>query len=115
MNDSLDFEGFFPSVLVFGEFPSTQTLENRKGSWPTVIERASLAKSIKMEMDSKIAHISKQRALCHSVSVPVDTPHNTGDQVLLYREKQVNNRIGEWVEPFIVKGCGLQWKANLYG
>jgi len=42
------------------------------------------------------------RALKHTVPPSTDHPLKAGDQVLVWKEKVVNNRIGEWLGPFTV-------------
>lgn len=110
MNDTLGPEGFVPSALVFGEYPSTQTFEEPKDEKPTLVDRAKLARLIRGEMEKKMATLRVQRALRHKVPPAADVVHEIGDQVLVYREKQVNNRIGEWLGPFQVKGVDQERK-----
>ena len=44
------------------------------------------------------------RALKHSTPDAADVMYTPGDMVLVWREKIVNNRIGEWMGPYKVEG-----------
>eukprot|EP00171_Calliarthron_tuberculosum_P022143 IDg22143t1 len=48
------------------------------------------------------------RAMRHAIPAAADNSYEPGDQVLIWREKQVNNRIGEWLGPHTV----LQFNPN---
>lgn len=49
-------------------------------------------------------------ALCHALTAPGVWRYQTRDNVLLWSEKQVNNRIGECTDPFKVEGKDYQIK-----
>lgn len=104
MNDTLGPEGFVPSALVFGVYPSTQVFEDPKDPKPTLQERAKLAATIRAEMDQHMAKLRVMRALRHQVPPSSNSVFEVGESVLVFREKQVNNRIGEWLGPYVVKG-----------
>lgn len=55
-------------------------------------------------MEKQMAKIRIHRACRHNVPTAADVTHQVGDEVLVFREKIVNNHIGEWLGPFIVKG-----------
>lgn len=61
-------------------------------------------------MDKQMTTLRFNRALRHNVPPAADTVHQVEDQVLLFREKQVNTRIGEWLCPFILKGVDMDRK-----
>ncbi len=42
------------------------------------------------------------RALNHQTPTASDTVYVPGDQVLVWRENVVNNRIGKWLGPYVV-------------
>lgn len=111
MNDTLGPEGLVPSALVFGVYPSTHVFEEPRDPKPTLQERAKLANTIRAEMDSQMALLRVNRALRHDVPPASDSVYEIGDQVLVFREKQVNNRIGEWLGPFTV--CGVNMDSKL--
>lgn len=77
-------EGFVPSALVFGTFPSTQVFEEPRDPRPTQPERAKLANSIRLEMDKQMAVLRVNRALRHNVPPAVDAIHAVGDEVLVF-------------------------------
>lgn len=94
MNDTLGPEGFVPSALFF--YPSTHVFEEPRSTKPTLHQRAQLAKVIRSEMEQLMAALCVQRALRHNVPPAADNSFEVGDQVFVFREKQVNNRTGEW-------------------
>lgn len=51
-----------------------------------------------------------KRALHHAVQPASDRAYQPGDRVLVWREKQVNNRIGEWLGPLTVVSYQLEKK-----
>ncbi len=53
------------------------------------------------------------RALKHAVPSARDRLYQPGDQVLVWRERQVNNRIGEWVWTFRSRVCGRIEEASV--
>ena len=102
MNDTLGPEGIVPSVLVFGEYPQAYSKSETRPNRPTSIERSKIAHTARMEMSKHMAKVRLARALKHAVPTVVDDPLTHGDQVLVWREKIVNNRIGEWIGPMTV-------------
>lgn len=55
-----------------------------------------------MEMGKFTAKVLINHALRHAVASAADQRYNHGDKVLVWREKLISNRIGEWVGPFDV-------------
>ena len=102
MNITLGPEGVVPSVLVFGEFPSLRMLHEPPTPEATVFDRARVANAARKEMEHHMARLRVQRALHHRVPRSADTSFQPGDKVLFWREKIINNRIGEWVGPYSV-------------
>ena len=68
----------------------------------TLQDRASVAQSARKEMDKIMAEMRVRRALHHRVPSATDRFYQPGDKVLVWREKLVNHRIGEWLGPFTV-------------
>ena len=56
------------------------------------------------EMQRIMARMRVARGLRHSVPLAANCAYDPGDQVLVWREKVVNHRIGEWIVPFLVLG-----------
>lgn len=102
MNNTLGLEGVVPSMLVFGEFPSLRTLHEAPTPRATLVARAQIANSARKEMEHHMARLRLHRALRHRVPKSADARLQPGDKVLVWREKLVNNRIGEWVGPYSV-------------
>lgn len=50
------------------------------------------------------------RALRHKVPPAADVCYEVGYQVWVFREKQVNNKNGEWLGPYIVKEMDIDQK-----
>ena len=99
MNDTLGPEGLVPSALVFREFPPVFTKSEAPAARLILGERASVAQSARKEM-GKLMGV--RRALHHRTLSAADRFYQPGDQVLVWREKIVNHRIGEWLGPFTV-------------
>ena len=53
-------------------------------------------------MASQMAKARVSRALKNTTPTAADDVFTPGDQVLVWRENVVNNRIGEWLGPFVV-------------
>ena len=102
INDTLGPEGFVPSSLVFGEFPTIHTDSERRASRPTTAERASVVESARTEMEKIMAELRIRRSLHHSVPPASDNTYAKGDQFLVWREKVVAGLIGEWDGPYPV-------------
>lgn len=102
MNDTLGPEGFVPSALVFGEYPHVFTKSEVPHPRATAADRAEMVNAAREEVGKIMAKLRVNRALRHSVPIAADKPYEPGDSVLVWREKQVNHRIGEWLGPFIV-------------
>jgi len=102
MNDTLGPEGIVPSLLVFGEYPPAfTTSENPRSRAPAHL-RAKMANEARVEMAKHMGKARVARALKHAVPPSADNPLKAGDQVLVWKEKVVNNRIGEWLGPYTV-------------
>ena len=102
MNDPLGPEGIVPSVLVFGEYPKVNTKSETPSKRPTLQERATIAKIARDEMERPMEQLRVARALKHATPSGVNNLYNPGDKGLIWRERIVNNRIGEWIGPFNV-------------
>ena len=102
MNDTLGPEGLVPSALVFGEFPPVFTRSEVPHPRATLESRAVVASAARKEMEQQMAKLRVRRALHHATPGAAMQVYQTGDQVLVWREKQVEHRIGEWIGPFPV-------------
>lgn len=110
MNNALVSEGLVSSALVFGTYPATDIFVEPREPKPTTQQRSQLASSIHLEIDKQMASIRVNRALCHKIPPESDVTYKVGDQVLVCREKQVNNSIGEWLGPDPVRGVNMDCK-----
>lgn len=102
MNDTLGPEGLVPYPLVFGEFPKVHTKSETPNERAVLASRAKLAHVARTKMEKHMAELRVKRALKHSTPSTSDCAYEPGGQVLVWREKQVDNRIGEWLGPFTV-------------
>ena len=102
VNDTLRPNGVVPSTLVFGEHPPVFTRSENQKRRPTLDERAKIAFEARNEMEQHMAKLRIDRALPHAVPPAANVTYERNDEVLVWREKQVNNRIGEWVGPYSV-------------
>ncbi len=103
MKDTVGPEGLVPSALVFGKYPSTRKSDDPLQEWPTLASCAKLALIARQEMAQIMAKMRVSRGLRHAVPPSADISFSPGYHVLVWRENQVNNRIGEWVGPFTVQ------------
>ena len=95
MNDTLGPEGVVPSALVFGEFLSLRSVSGPLIPHPTLAERAEVALQARRFMSEHIARAKAKRALYHKPLPFTDQAYEPNDEVLVWREKQVEHRIGE--------------------
>ena len=102
INDKLGPEGLVPSALVFGEFLPVFTKSEAPAARLTLKESASVAQSARKEMGKIMAEMRVRRALHHRTPSAADRFYQPGDQVIVWRDKIVNHRIGEWLGPFTV-------------
>ena len=102
MNETPGPNGVVPSTLVFGEHPPVFTRSENPKRRPTLDERAKIAFKARNEMEQHMGKLRIDRALRHAVPPAADVTYERNDKVLVWREKQVNNRIGEWVGPYPV-------------
>lgn len=65
-------------------------------------------------MKSQIAGLELRRALRHAVPPSCDRSYQPGDKALVWREKQIKNRIDEWLGPFEVEGVDYQRKLVFF-
>ena len=104
MNDTLGPEGIVPCALVIGEFPRAYTKIEQLPERPSLAERAQIANTARKEMLKIMSELRVKRALKHKVSESANAIFQPGDDdVLVRREKNVNNRVGEWIGPFSVE------------
>ena len=105
MNDTLGPEGTVPSALVFGEFPRLRSFEGPIVPRPALAERAEAAQEARPYMAKHLAQVRVKQA--------TDRTYQPGDKVLVWREKLVENQIGEWIGPYTVTNYDAQAKIVL--
>ena len=84
-------------------FPSLRTFIGPIIPRPTLAERAHTAQAARRLMAKHLAQTRIHRALKHNTPSANVHVYQPGDEVLVWREKLVENRIGEWTGPYIVK------------
>lgn len=109
-NDTLGPEGLVPSSLVFGELPRIYTPSETPERRDTLGQRAALVHAARTEMQKLMAQMRIARGLRHTVPPAANNNYDPGDQVLVWREKIVNSRIGEWLGPYTVLGMNAEKK-----
>lgn len=110
LNDTLGPEGLAPSALVFGEFPYAYTKTEKPESRPNLATRSEIATTARKEMNAHMAKLRIQRALKRRTGTLKDACFQPGYKVLAWREKMVNNRIGEWMGPSIADAVEVEKK-----
>ena len=105
-NDTLGPECIVPSALVFvfGEYPSLRVFGESAEPKSTFEAPCTLAKEARQEVERHIAKLRVNRALKSKVPQATDTFFEVGQRVLVWRQKVISNRIGEWMGPFVVFG-----------
>ena len=93
--------------MVFGEYPALILSGVERSTKGTIENRSKIAETAGKEMERHMATLKLKRALKHNVPPAADVPFDVGEKVLVWREKIVNNRIGEWVEPFTVESFDI--------
>ena len=102
MNDTLGPEGTVPSAPAFGEFPSLRSFTSSLVPRPTLAERAQAALKARRYMSQHLVETKVWRALKHNIPPATDRSYHPEDKVLVWREKVIENRIGEWTGPYTV-------------
>ena len=102
MNDTLGPEAIIPSALVFRDIPSLRSITGPVIPRPTLAERAEIALEARRHFAKHVALSKVKRALHNKAPMATNRVHQTGDKVLLWREVQVENRIGDWLGPYTV-------------
>ncbi len=101
MNETLGPEGIVSSSLVFGEFPSLRKFTGPVIPRPSLAERAMVAQETRRLTSKHLSQARVRRALVHQTPQATNVTYQPGNKVLVRREKLVENRIGEWVCPYI--------------
>ena len=102
INDTLGPEGIVPSSLVFGEFPILRSLYGPIFTRPTLAECARTALDARRLMSRHLAQAKVTRAQRHNTPPATNATYQTGDLVLVWREKVVESRVGQWLGPYTV-------------
>lgn len=87
-------------------FTRSETPTNRQ----TIDERAKISFEARQEMKKYLAKIRTDRALRHAIPAAAYVTYEQGEEILVWREQQVNNRIGESVGPHVVDAWDPQKK-----
>lgn len=79
-----------------------RSFDKPKMSDPTLAERAIIAQQARKIMAQHMANSRVTRDIKHNTPEATSTIYNPGDRVLILCEKKVENRIGEWLGPYVV-------------
>ena len=102
MNHIIGTECIVPSALVFGEFPNMRAFRGPIVPRPSLAERAKIAQEARSLMSKHMAAVQIRRATQHQTPTATDTIFYPGQQVLVWKEKVFENRIGEWLVLYTV-------------
>ena len=111
MNDTVDPEETVLSTLAFSEFPSFRSVSEPVIPRPTLVERPEAAFRSRRYMSQHLARAKVKRPLLHKPPPATDHGYEPCDEVLVWREKQVEHRIGEWLGPYTVVTSDVASKA----
>ena len=93
-------EGGVPSALVFSEFPWLRSFVGPIIPRASLAARALVAQAARRYMAHHLAQVRVKPALHFQTPQETDQTYQTGDKVHVWREKLVENRIGEWSGPY---------------
>lgn len=79
---------------------------------PRLETRGKIAQRARKVMSQITAWARVDRALPHNVPCFADTSFEPGDKVLVWKEKQLAGRIGEWIGPLTVESFDAEWKLT---
>ena len=95
-------EGIVPSALVFEDFTSLRSLCGPVVPRSSPSERAEAAQQSRRYTSQHLVKVKFKRAVHHNITPASDRVYQPGDEVLLWREKQVEIRMREWISPYTV-------------
>ncbi len=101
MKDRLGPQGIVPSALVFGAFLGLYSF------WGPIVHRSSLAERALAAHEARhytakhLAQFLVKRVLQHQNPQATDQNYQSGDKGLVWREKLVEKRIGEWTGTYV--------------
>lgn len=100
MNGTLGREDIVPSGLVFGEHSQGSTRCEPRPIRGIPQDRAAIANIARKEVKSQMAAIKLRRALSYAVPPAATRSFKPDDKVLMWKEKIIASRIGEWLGLF---------------
>ena len=96
MNDTAGSNGLVPTLLVFGVMPR---IPLRKRHLPGMVDRMKAMDAARSEVSKLIARDRLKKAVKSNVPAAADKVIQVGEQVLVYKEKPIN----QWIGPFHVR------------
>ncbi len=97
-------------MFAFGEYPQAYTPSDMMPNRANVDTSAKLTQDARFEMGNRKTKIRISRALYHQMPHASDEAYSPVDQVVLWREKVVNNRIVERQGPYPVESLDPETK-----
>lgn len=97
MNGTLGPEGIVPWALFFGDLSSLRSLRGSVIPRPSKAERAEAAQQPRRYMTENLAKLKVKRAIHYKMLHASDRIYQPEDEVLVWSEKLIENRIGEWL------------------
>lgn len=101
MNDALGPNDVVSSSRVFGEHPPVYTLSGNQNKRSEIDERIKFFFEARTEIEQHMAKVKIDDLLHHAVQPSFDFTYKRNDEVLIRREKLVNNRIDEWARTYL--------------
>ena len=102
MSDTVGPYGLFPSATAIGEFPSLHSYLGANIPRHTLAERKIIAQKARKPMSKHMAAAKIKTALNKSTLAAADRAYQPGDEVLVLREKQIENRKGKYIDPYMI-------------
>ena len=104
INDTFGPDGLVPSALMFREFPPAFTTSETPHPRTTLDSRAAVADMARREMEKQMAAVRLKRGLRHATPPVADAIFEVGQRVLVWGKRKVENRICEWLGPYVFHG-----------
>ena len=95
INDTLGPDGLASSALAFEKFPSAFTTSEPPHPHATLESGAAVENMALREMEKQMAAVRLKRGLRNETPPAAESVFEVGQRVLVWRERRVENRIGE--------------------
>lgn len=110
MIENFGLEGLVLFALLLGVYASTHVFKKPTDLKPSLQQKGKLASTIHAEMDTQMTSLRVNQTFRHNIPPASDNIHKIGVQVLVFRKRRINTRIGAWLGPFTIRGVDMDRK-----